>query len=368
MKMKSLVLSSFLLFLNSASADEIVLPENVASTTSSQPAMQSQPQPTSDQRPSSTMRRKNMRKSPYMFTVMGEYLYLQAKEEGLEYALPDSTGNTGPIAGQGVVGRVHRIEPKFHSGYRVGAGYLLPHRKGLFSAQWMHYSGSHDDHAKELVGEGIWPFWLNQFNAPSAQTAHAHWHLDMDVFDLQIGTPFRVKNFLTLQPFAGFRAAWIDQDLDVNYRNIMFVEKGTSTPFIKSDNDIHFHGYGICGGLNTKWKIWRGFSFFANGSASLLWSRLKTSQKEKLVDGSLRSNIHDRLFTTTPVFEFMAGLAWEYEWKSVGLELHFGWEEQIWLHQNMLSRYIDSFTHGATMTANGNLSLAGYNARASLRF
>jgi hypothetical protein len=362
MKMKPLILFSCLFFLNSASADEIV-----ASTTSSQPAMQSQPQPTSDQVPSPTMRRKNMRKSPYMFTVMGEYLYLQAKEEGLEYGLPDSTPSTDPIPTHGVTGRIHRIEPKFHSGYRVGAGYLLPHRKGLFSAKWMHYGGSHDDHAKELSGEGIWPFWLDQSSAPSAGKAHARWHLDMNVFDLQIGTPFRVKNFLTLQPFAGFRAAWIEQDLDVHYSNIRFVE-GVTTPFIDSDNDLHFHGYGICGGLLTKWKIWRGFSFFANGSASLLWSRFKVSQKETIVDGSVRSHIRDRLFTTTPVFELMAGLAWEYEWKSVGLELHFGWEEQIWLHQNMLSRYIDSFAHGTTMTANGNLSLAGYNARASLRF
>lgn len=372
MKISPLVLSSIFLFLNSARADEAAAaPVSVPLADTTAPMDQKMAphsqQPTSQTPQSSTKRYQQNPTCSYMFTVMGEYLYLQAKEEGLEYALPDSTPNTVPIANNGVVGHIHRIEPKFHSGYRVGAGYLLPNHKGLFSAKWMHYEGSHDDSAKESAGEGIWPFWLDQNSAPAAKRAHAKWHLDMNVFDLQIGTAFRVKRILTLQPFAGFRAAWIRQDLDIRYRDITFVEQ-TTTPFIDSDNDSHFHGYGLCGGINTKWKIWRGISFFANGSASLLWSRFKTFQKETLFDDSIRSNIRDRLFTTTPVFELMAGLAWEYNWKSIGLELHFGWEEQIWIHQNMLNRYLDSFDHGVMKTDNGNLSLAGYNARASLRF
>lgn len=363
MKISPLVLSSAFLMINSAMAEETAtLP--VAEATTPHPQQSASPAPqTSNTKAYQT-------RDPacsYMFTVMGEYLYLQAKEEGLEYGLPDATPNTVPLVNNGVIGRIHRIEPKFHSGYRLGAGYLLPHHKGLFSAKWMHYEGSHDDSATGLKGEGIWPFWIDQNSAPSAKKAHARWHLDMNVFDLQIGTPFRVKRILTLQPFAGFRAAWIQQDLDIRYGDITFVE-GPTTPFIDSDNDSHYHGYGICGGLDTKWKIWRGFSFFANGAASLLWSRFKTSQKETIFDGSVRSSIRDRLFTTTPVFELVAGLSWEYNWKSIGLELRFGWEEQIWIHQNMLNRYLDSFDHGVMATANGNLSLAGYNARATLRF
>ena len=183
----------------------------------------------------------------------------------------------------------------------------------------------------------------------------------MNVFDLQIGTAFRVKRILTIQPFAGFRAAWIKQDFDINYQNIMFVEEGVTTPLIDSDNDSHFHGYGICGGLDTKWKIWRGISFFANGSASLLWSRFKTSQTETLFDGTVRSDISDRLYTTTPVFELMAGLSWEYNWKSIGLELRFGWEEQIWFNQNQFFYLVEG-------KSAGNLSFEGLTLEAGFYF
>jgi hypothetical protein len=308
-----------------------------------------------------------------MFEVMGEFLYLSVKEEGLEYATNDTSPATGPIPSQGVTGKVHRIKPDFHPGYRVGLGYFFPHRKGELMAQWMHYQGTRNDSASQpiVAGAGLWPDWLDMINAPMAASANARWNIKMNVFDLQVGTWFWEKKILAVKPFAGFRAAWIDQKLDVAYNGVSFVEApgpGTTTPLLQSNNRSDFAGYGICAGVDTRWKIWNGFSFFANGDVSLLWSRFNLKQTTTLIDGTLRSSITDVLHTTMPVLELMAGFAYDYHWNWFGLAVHVGWEEELWFSQNELNRFIDSFSHGSTKSSHGNLSLGGWNFRLSLSF
>jgi hypothetical protein len=309
-------------------------------------------------------------KTTQLFEVRGEFLYLQAKEEGLEYAMGDSLPATGAVATDGVIGKVHRIKPDFHPGYRVALGFFFPKQKGELLAQWMHYQGTRNDTATQPIaaGSGLWPDYLDMSDTPMAAHAHARWNLNMNVFDLQVGTLFMEKKVLSLKPFAGFRAAWIKQKLDVSYKGVLFAATGTTTPVIRSKNHSDYAGYGICAGLDTNWKIWQGLSFFANGDISLLWSRFNNRQTAALADGTVRDNVKDKLYTTLPVFDLMAGFAYEYDWEFVGFSVHVGWEEQLWINQNMLDRYIDSSMKGVTQNSKGNLSLSGWNFRLSVTF
>ncbi len=306
--------------------------------------------------------------SDRILEFFGEYLLLQVKEEGLEYAFNSSIA-AEPSAALGVIGKVKRIPPEYHSGYRVGVTYFLPHKKAELTTKWMHIFGGNEGSTTAAPGGVIWPDWLNENFAPVATGAKARWHMDLNVYDLQLGTTFGVKKILSLQPFAGFRAAWFKQNVNIAYSDV--TGSTTATPIstmVTSMNKSHSKGFGVCAGLNTKWKIWGGLSLFADGSASVLWSHFKNSQTETLASGALRSSVSDNLIDTVPVLEITAGLAWDYNWEKVGLGLRFGWEGEVWFNQNQIDRFTSSFVHGATRSNSSNVNFTGYNFRASLNF
>jgi hypothetical protein len=306
--------------------------------------------------------------SDRIFEFFGEYLLLQVKEEGLEYAF-NSSLPAEPAATLGVIGSVKRIPPEYHSGYRIGATYFLPHKKAELTTKWMHIFGGNGSSTTAPAGGVIWPDWLNENFAPVATAAKARWHMDLNVYDLQVGTQFEVKNILSLKPFAGFRAAWVKQQVSITYSNVTESTVGTLiSTSINSMNKSHSKGFGVCAGLDTKWKIWGGLSLFADGAASLLWSHFKNSQIETLATGGLRSSVSDNLIDTVPVLEITAGLAWDYNWEKVGLGLRFGWEGEVWFNQNQLDRYTSSFVHGGTRSNSSNVNFTGYNFRASVNF
>jgi len=300
----------------------------------------------------------------------GDFLYWKANEEGLDYGLQQPFT---PDFRKGPVGTPSSISPGYESGYRVGADILLPYDSWDFLAQWTSYGNNSRSSIGEKTSEFISPFFLNGNFNPTSLGAKAKWHLDYDVLDVELGRSFFVAKHLSIRPVVGFRAAWIEQELKVDYIDVSF----RNAPFqqiIKSKNRNHFQGYGMRAGIDTKWPFWRGFSFLGNVAGSLLWSDFSISQFEKNADDSPRTHLRDKQILITAVVEMFGGISFETQFHRdrFYLSVYGGWEEQVWFDQNQLNVFltnsIDGNAIGVVETLQGNLTLSGWTIGAKFGF
>ena len=122
-----------------------------------------------------------------------DYLYLGAREGGLDYATQTPIFTAARV----VVGTVYAIEPGFSSGVEIRADYFVPNTPWDLKADWMYYQNTQNSSLSindginlinTSTGESVlWPYLLNPALDPVAKTASAHWTLQMNVADLAWG-------------------------------------------------------------------------------------------------------------------------------------------------------------------------------------
>ena len=188
--------------------------------------------------------------------VNGELLFWKSNVGSLDYAI-DSRSTSSIQHG-------HVKQPDFDWdwGFRLGLGYKLPHDKWDLFINYTYVHAEAHGHA----GGGsdvVFPVFATNFAAASpffADSAKAHWHLNLNMADLELGRTCMVSKWLSIRPFVGVRGLVTDQDYNVSYRG------GTVAPFdedkVHMDND--FWGVGIRMGANTLWGLGRGFSIYGN--------------------------------------------------------------------------------------------------------
>jgi hypothetical protein len=306
----------------------------------------------------------------------GEFLYWQAKEEGLYYALPSLNNTPSPPFAQsdnskGVKGTVARVQPEYHPGFRIGACFQRDPDQWDIRFAWTSYEGENSSSAHATPPKVLFPFWLNNNNSPIPQKAKAKWRVELDAIDLTLGKSVYTGQFLSLKPFAGFQAAWIEQNLNVKYEDVTIVTNPTMfTPSILSKNRNNSQNYGIIVGMDGKWEVGFGFSLLGRFAASLLWSHIETHQFERNDNHTPRSLLKDQIKVVTPVFDLFAGASWDKTFASGRylVSIYAGWEEQVWRKQNQLHRYTDQLYIGNTQNVQGDLTFSGWTMGATVGF
>ena len=305
----------------------------------------------------------------------GDLLYWKTGEEGLSYALSSLNFSANPPSPQddvfhGVKGNVKRVDPEYAFGFRLGTWINLPWDGWDLAFYWTSYHNDQHSHLTANAPKAISPFWLNNNFNPMAQKAKASWKLTFDSLDLNLGRNFYAGDFLSLRPFVGLKAGWIHQRLNLKYEEITF-SNGQTLPFLKSFNRDNSSGYGILGGLETKWRLGKGFSIEGNGSIALLWTDHEINQFEYNDPSIPRSQIRNPLSKIASMYDLFAGVRWEHVYckQRLYVALHAGWEEQVWAAQNQLSRFIGNTENlGATMNNEGDLTFSGWTIGAALGF
>ncbi len=303
--------------------------------------------------------------------VSGDYLYWQASQAGLEYTLKSPDVNNR--FNKGSLGKISNISPNYQSGFRVGADIELPHDNWDISFAWTSYSNQ--THSRRGGGSTftMTPYWLNAGEGITTSGAStAKWNLGFNSYDLDLGCAFLPRQHLSLRPFAGFKAAWIEQDFTVKYHNIS--SNNTLAPgsaiSMRSRNYNHFQGYGMRVGMDTKWLLNYGFSFIGNISGALLASEFYVSQFDRNVDHTPRSHTQEYINRITPVVEMFGGLKWETDFDDEGffLDIHAGWEQQIWFSQNQMNNFPIPNNRGYAIKSQGDLTLSGLTVGATFGF
>lgn len=208
-----------------------------------------------------------------------DFLYLQAREDGLEYAQKETYKSRGnPFVFNS---KFEDLDFEWNPGFKVGVGYICPTDNWDMSASWTYlHSNAHDSSSTNdptLQAEALRPNWFPIILGSIADKASAHWRLNYNIVDLEMGRNFFLGKRLSVRPHAGVKGIWIDQKYHVNYHGGFQYVDGTGfhTQFkdtsLKAKND--FKAVGMTLGADSEWSLSRQWSLLANISGTLAYGR-----------------------------------------------------------------------------------------------
>jgi hypothetical protein len=311
--------------------------------------------------------------------AIAEWLYFQANESGLAYAINNEDFDIldDCIMGSGSVG-----QPKFdwHSGFRLGLGYNLPHDEWDMQLLWTWYEDQADSN-EHSPGESptIFPLFVhpNIYNPQSIAAcldAGASLFMHLNILDLDIGKQFRLSKSLSLKPHTGIRTAWLNQNYNINYSNLF--DKSGEVVLDEYSTNIKndFWGIGILAALGSQWDIKWGLSLFGDGAISLLYGFFDNSYSESFITPTGAGNVvvtNDNSFRASrAIMDLQLGLRWTSSAikEKVKIVLQAGWEQHLFFSQNQIIRFVDSQNWGTFVQNQGDVDFQGWSAGAHIHF
>jgi hypothetical protein len=299
------------------------------------------------------------------FFLNTEFLWWVAKEDGLYYAQGGFKGTHDspppPNARKSFDGHLQKVKPHFRPGFRIGIGGNMPYDEWDIFLNWTwiksHARDASRGHLLTLWGHpGITDKKRTRRNTTDgAHSAHALWSLHINILDLEMGRSFWVGKHFSLRPFLGVRGAWIDQDLKIHYR---YTTKRATDGKIKAESD--FEGGGIRTGLDMRFALLNGWSFYGIASASMLYGFYDCDFHERWESkrvGESRDGFHNAASTA----QLALGVRWDTYLHNdrYHVGLYAGWEQNIWFGINKMNHFFHNLSEGNLEQMNGDLSLSG---------
>lgn len=315
---------------------------------------------------------------PSDFYFWADYLLLQVKMQGLEYAvtntsgLLDVVGNNGfPLTGGEVLGfSSDQHDWKWGSGFRVGMGFYLSEDSWTIDLEWLYFKRSQEV-SSSITNSGVLiPIWIKppEESAIANGTnvlASARWRISINELDISLGKPYMVSPYFCLQPYFGLRGAWIDQRYAARYGGLI-VLSNANTPFngAQFDADHEFWGFGARAGLASNWAFDGGWGLYGNVAFSMLYS--KYSVFEQMPLGVLSYEFNHRFYTNVPVMDLQLGVSWGtyVNHHRHHFTIRAMYEFQQWWNHNQLRRLLGADSVSANeVVARGDLSFNGLSIR-----
>lgn len=266
-------------------------------------------------------------------------IYWRAYEGGLNTCSGVET--TDVVANERVIstfsGRSRDPDFNWNPGFRIAAGYQLACSNWGFGADWTH------------------------FHSHERGSNHVRWDLNYDEIDLVVGYDYELGRCFKLVPYAGLRAARIDQKV----RSGDFHSSSSSSFSLSSSDLITFHhhkqkfsGLGPVLGVEGVWDIGCGFSAYANGSVSWLYGKfnIRFIDDEEFALGENHCKLRKHLDAVVTAADAGFGVRWKTCFcGNMELYLQLGFEHHIYYEYNRIG-------------CCGDLSLDGLNFTAAIGF
>ena len=311
---------------------------------------------------------------PQDFFIYVEGLALQAKEDGLDFALSNASAATLPLAAGEVLSfSSNNHDFDYNPGIRVGMGFYVHHDAWCIDFDWTWVNITNRKSYNAEASQFYYPLYLipNLAADSSLTSVSAVWNSHYNTLDANLGKPYHVSRHLILNPHFGLRAAWIDQHFGAHYGGTI---GGTVGAIQHADND--FWGFGTRAGLKSEWIIGKGWSLFGNVAASLLFGQFNINQKAAVgTDNNEGFDVDYDFYQNVPNAEMEIGISWQkyFNKNKYRISVNGSYEFHEWRDQNNLRKF---YSNGATdsltgtiqtdTVSRGNLTLNGFAL--SLRF
>lgn len=273
--------------------------------------------------------------------VFGDYLYWNARENGLYFAKTN---------------HIHRLEPEWNNGLRIGAGINFPNEGYDLLGIWTWFS----THAHSTIGLSI-PLWAVATLEAFARKTTAEWNLQQNSADLEWGRSSWFGGHLSWRPFFGLRGAKIDQNLKIDYTYV--IQNGSQHS--RSD----FIGGGLRAGSDLRFALPCDFGICALMSGSLLMGRIDAELRLK-ENKTLAAHTKDHFWRMVPALQMALKLSWDRHLyrDRLHLALYAGWEQNIWFGINQMNHFMNPLEGVRFFKENSNLCTQGLVAGGRFSF
>lgn len=317
---------------------------------------------------------------PRDFYIHVDGLAFQAKQDGMDFAIEDTTTVTGLPTAPITYGKVFGFSNNnsnwdYNPGMRFGVGFFLDHDAWNIDFDWTWVNITNYKHADASPsGSVLVPLWVLGTGTPATPGAapniygpHASavWKADYNTLDISLGKPYHVSRYVVFNPFFGVRAGWIDQHFSVDYGGL---ESSANRTIHHGDND--FWGVGLRTGMNTDWIVGKGWCLFANVSASMLASKFEIHQNMNTptVGGTAGDGFdlkHD-YYQNVPNMELAVGISWNkyFDKNRYRFGIRAAYEFIQWWDQLNMRRFYDGAPgYSNDVVSRGNLTLNGFSLK-----
>lgn len=305
------------------------------------------------------------------FYFQGDFVYMQALEENLTYAVSSSdsqANNSNPP----LDGKIYTPDFDWHPGVKVGLGAYTDYDDWGVFLEWMHLVSKNNTNTSAPTGGCLWmPQSVSGGTAQTALEARNTYSMSFNSIDFNLDRPYYVGKKLVFDTFFGLRGAWIRQNFDTQYNNVVdgsgTTQRGT-TQVLSSYNNW---AVGPRVGINTSWMLGYGCRLFGNAAGSLLYTDFdvaKTVANSSQAGALTGRNSNQFLFQVNqddnkgvrPNMDIALGFAWGtyFANSTWHVDLVFGYEFHQWWSQNANLVAADDLEKG-TLVSGGDLSIHG---------
>ena len=308
---------------------------------------------------------------PYAF---GSFIYWKNQLEKEDVA--NKVISTGPDNFFKV--KQKEVDFKYSPGFKLGMGYNFKRDGWDALLRWTSLHSTKNRKSvssspiitaqnSELVYFPL-PAILN--NIVAGGQVHADWNLHFNTLDFELGRDFFISRNITLRPFLGLKADWIEWKFTNKYANFFnqsFTPIASFNTRLKEDNQ----GVGPRMGINSRWILSScNFAIFGNLAGSLLYTDLKgkkTFETNPPRPSEFKTLGHRH--ELKPVIECLIGLDWNHCIRQhCNLYLSAGYEAQLWCDQTAADLYDSPFFFNGELHAIQSLMFQGLTASMRLDF
>ena len=296
-------------------------------------------------------------KEEYNWFITGDVLYWKPFVGGTEFAFTD----TGTSISYPVKGRTKDMSWSWNGGLRAGIGYNFCFDSWDLYANYTHIDFGDSKSVSGSCGASIVVPLRGGLCPPGADggiftatRAKSFFNFDFDSIDIQLGRNYFVSAKLSTRPFFGAKTAWIDLEQKTRFcggnpaNDTTFCGNPTSalgpnTYKIRENSD--FWGLGPELGVNTKWFLAKGFSFFFDTTGALLYGYFDVDHKEShSLVGDRKIKLSGNVHKMVPTVQMTGGVAYDlfFDDDKMHIGFSFGYDGQYWWRANQMLKIDDT--------------------------
>ncbi len=213
--------------------------------------------------------------------LAGELLYWTATQKGLDFATIEGTFPDNPpgVSDEGFTR--YSLDHGWTPGFRLHAGYRGGTNQWVVRSAYTYWSNTTKD-SVEVITQAAIGTQEQQSIIYSGKAS-----LDYRTADIVFENPCDFTCWSELRPFVGFRALWIDQRFESQSEQI---PSNTVTDDVTEKSALFAKG--MYAGLDYRWDVTSGFSFWQSSSASLLDGEIQSTHTSDTLEQVVRSDKH----------------------------------------------------------------------------
>jgi len=264
----------------------------------------------------------------------------KANVGGSEYAYTDNDA----LAAYPLSGSMKDVDFGWDWGVKVGLGYNFEHDNWEADFLFTYFSSSEGNNVSAGTASSIVPLKgaadLGGADLDFCTRATSNYRFVYDNIDVELARNYFVSKSLSLRPHFGVKSSWLTLKQSVRYTGGAF----SGNTFLNKDQS-KFWGIGPAAGMNSKWHLCQGFSFFGDVSGALLWGYYKVNHLENNTHAPTVDNIYisANMHRFCPTAQLALGISYDSymndDKQHIGISL--GWETIYYWRVNQMLQIVD---------------------------